>query len=325
MRGFQTTTKKLLVLTAAVALMLGVAGCSQKEFPNKQISLIIQAAPGGESDMTGRMIAQQMQQDLKVPVVASNKTGAAGAVAFQYVAAQKADGYTIGICPAEVAMVNALGISKIKPADLEFLGQAAETPSAVIVRGNAPYNNLQEFIEYAKNNPGKVRNGTSGAGSTMHIGGETLARAAGIDFNYVPFDGSAPAVTALMGGHVEVVTIGVLAAAVGVDSGDLKILAILGDERSKRYPNVATAKEQGINAIYTTWVGLYAPKGLPADVKKKLEAAVKAGVAGAPYKEFTDAKGLQIKYRNAVEFTKFAEENFQMYSELIPQLGIGKK
>lgn len=325
MQNLKKLLKKGLVLTVSLALAIGVAGCGQKEFPNKQLSLIIQAAPGGESDMTGRMIAQQMQQDLKVPVVASNKTGAAGAVAFQFVAAQKPDGYTIGICPAEIAMVNPLGISQIKPADVEFLGQAAETPSAVIVRGNAPYNNLKELVDYAKNNPGKVRNGTSGAGSTMHVGGEVLARAAGINFNYVPFDGSAPAVTALMGGHVEVVTIGVLAAAVGVDSGDLKILAILGDERSKRYPNVPTAKEQGVNAVYTTWVGVYAPKGLPADVKKKLEAAVKAGVEGAPYRDFTASKGLQIKYRNAAEFTKFAEDNFKMYSELIPQLGISKK
>lgn len=296
------------------------AATAKSDFPTKQINLIIQAAPGGESDSTGRLIGQTMEQVLGVPVVCSNKTGAAGAVAFQYVRSQPADGYTIGICPAEIAMVEALGYSDVVPDDMDFLGGACETPSAIIVNAKAPYTNLEEFVQYCKDHPGEVVSGTSGAGSTMHIGSEVFARAAGIEFSYVPFDGSGPAVTALMGGHVDVAVIGVLSAVAGVESGDLRVLAILGDDRSPVLPDVPTAAEQGIDAHYSTWVGLYGPKGLPEDVKTTLEAAVKAGVEGAPYVEFTDSKGLTRVYRNAAEFTEFVNENYKMYKELIPSL-----
>ena len=308
--------EKWVMLASAVLIVLSLAGCKKKEYPNKKINLIIQAAPGGESDSTGRLIAQQMEKELGVPVVCANKTGASGSVAFQYVISQPSDGYTIGICPAEICMVEPLGISKVTPADMDLLGGACETPSAVIVRTDAPYKTLQEFVQYCKDNPNKVRNGTSGAGSTLHVGGELFAQAAGIKFQYVPFDGSGPAVTALMGGHVEVVTIGVLSAAAGLDTGDLRILAILGDERSARVPDIPTAKEAGINCTYTTWVGLYGPKGLPADVKAKLESAIQAGVEGQGYTEFTTARGLQKKYRNASEFTQFVNENYAIVHPL---------
>ncbi len=205
---------------------------------------------------------------------------------------------------------------------MDFIGGACETPSAVIVRADAPYNNLQEFVEYCKANPGKVRNATSGAGSTMHIGSEVFARATDIQFSYTPFDGSGPAFTAIMGGHADIGVIGVLAAAAGVDSGDLKILGILGKDRSPVYPDVPTAAEQGFDVEYYTWVGLYGPKGMDPDVLAKLEAAVKAGVEGAPYVEFTDSKGLTRKYRDSKEFTEFVMGQFDMYQQLIPSLNI---
>ena len=313
----------ILVIVALAALSAG--GCKKAGYPNKKINLIIQAAPGGESDSTGRLIGQQMEKELGVPVVCANKTGASGSVAFQYVISQPADGYTIGICPAEVCMVEPLGISKVTPADMDFLGGACETASAVIVKADAPYKTLEEFVQYCKDNPDKIRNGTSGAGSTLHVGGELFARAAGIKFQYVPFDGSGPAITALMGGHVEVVTIGVLSAAAGIDSGDLRVIAILGDERSPRCPDVPTAREAGVDCVYSTWVGLYGPKGLPAEVKAKLEAAVKMGVEGPLYTDFTASKGLQKKYRDSAAFTRFVDENYTLYKKLIPSLNLGAR
>jgi tripartite-type tricarboxylate transporter receptor subunit TctC len=265
-----------------------------------------------------------MEKVLGVPVVCSNRPGAAGSVAFKYVTAQKADGYTVGICPAEVAMVEVLGVADVNPSQMTFLGQACETSSSVIVRADAPYKTLQEFIAYCKAHPGEVRNGTSGAGGTLHVGGELLAQAAGIKFRYVPFDGSGPAVTALMGGHVDVVTIGVQAGSAGLDTGDLRVLAILGDERSTRVPEVPTAKEQGVDCVYTTWVGIYGPAGLPDDIKAKLEAAVKEGVESKAYSDFTVARGLQLKYRNAADFTAFVKKEYDMYKKLVPTLNLGK-
>lgn len=338
-------TNKMIACAMAAVMALSVTACSQKpaeteapaaagteaaaeetkaasnsDFPNKQINLIIQASPGGESDSTGRLIGQVMEQELGVPVVCSNKPGASGAVAFQYVRSQPADGYTIGVCPAEVAMVEPLGYSDVVPSDMDFLGGACETPSAIIVSADAPYTTLEEFVQYCKDHPGEVVSGTSGAGSTMHIGSEVFAQEAGIEFSYVPFDGAGPAVTALMGGHVDLAVIGVLNAVAGVESGDLRVLAILGEDRSPVLPDVPTAAEQGVEAYYSTWVGIYGPAGLPDDVKATLEAAVKAGVEGAPYVEFTDNKGLTRVYRSAAEMEAFVDEQYAMYSELIPSL-----
>lgn len=323
MKCVKNRYNEALLLVFAVCLL--AVSCAKKQYPSKQLSLIIQAAPGGESDSTGRLSAQEMEKVLGVPIVASNKTGASGSVAFQYVVAQKPDGYTIGICPAEVAMVEPLGISKVNPEQMDFLGQACETASSVIVRTDAPYNTLAEFVQYCAERPGEVRNGTAGAGSTLHVGGEVFAKSAGIKFRYVPFDGSGPAVTALMGGHVDVVTIGVQAAAAGLDSGDVKVLAILGNERVPSLPDVPTAKEQGIDCVYTTWVGFYAPKGLPQDVKAKLETAVKAGVDGKGYTDYAATKGLVKKYRNAADFTQFVQSEYEMYKTLIPSLNLGAR
>lgn len=329
--------KKIIATLLTMSMAFSLASCGSPSssaapessgpavsggYPSKQINLIIQAAAGGESDSTGRLIAQIMEQELGVPVVCSNKAGASGAVAFQYVKEQPADGYTIGICPAEIAMVSSLGLSPVTPEDMTFLGGACETPSAIIVRADAPYNNLKEFVEHAKANPGKVRNATSGAGSTMHVGSEVLAQATGIEFNYVPFDGSGPACTAVMGNHADVLVIGVLAAAAGVESGDLKILGIMGDERSPVFPEVSTTVEQGFEVRYSTWVGLYAPKGLDPEVLATLEKAVDTGVHGAPYTDFATNKGLTIKYRNSKEFTDFVMGQFTMYKELIPTLNL---
>ena len=332
--------KRIIGIILAIGMITALSACSSSGgansaaptggpasnsgFPKKQVNLIIQAAAGGESDSTGRLIGQVMGEKLGVPVVCSNKTGASGAVAFQYVREQPADGYTIGVCPAEISMVNALGLSDVIPDDMDFLGGACETPSAIIVSAKAPYKTLKEFVDYCKTNPGKVVDATSGAGSTMHVGSEVFAQAVGIQFSYIPFDGSGPAITAVMGGHADVAVIGVMGAATGIDSGDLRVLAILGDERSASFPDIPTAKEQGYDVKYTTWVGFYGPKGLPADVKSTLEAAVKAGVEGAPYTKFAKERGLAVKYRNSEDFTKFVHENYEMYQQLIPGLGINK-
>lgn len=324
--------RKLIALALTAAMFTGMSSMAvaaestaealETDFPTKQINLIIQAAAGGESDSTGRLIDQIMEQKLGVPVVAQNKPGASGAVAFQYVREQPADGYTIGICPAEIAMVDQLGFTDVGPNDMDFIGGACVTPSSVIVRADAPYDTLPEFVEYCKEHPGEVKNATSGAGSTLHVGSELFAQATGIEFNYIPFDGSGPAVTAVMGNHADVAIIGVLSGKAGVDSGDLKILGILGEERSFLYPEIQTAKEQGIDVEYYTWVGMYGPKGMDPAVLAKLEAAMKAGVEADPYQDFAKERGLNIEYRNAADFTDFVMEQYEMYKELIPTMDL---
>lgn len=318
---------RIVALVSALILAVSLAGCSSagSKFPEKQITLVIQAAPGGASDTVSRTIAGIMEKKLKVPVVGVNKTGAAGSVAMSFVKSSKADGYTIGYVPVELAMIKSLGYADVSPEDFDLLGRAIVIPAAVTVRTDAPWKDIKEFIEYAKANPSKVKAGNSGTGSIWHIAAAILEEKTGVKLNHVPFEGAAPAVAALMGGHVDVVTVSPSEVLSGVNAGELKVLGVMGEERSKVIPDVPTLKESGIEASAVAWGGFAAPKGLPENVKSVLIEAVKEAINSEDFAKLTQQRGMDLAYLSPEDFKKYANEQFVMYNELIPKMGIQKK
>lgn len=318
--------KRITAMVMALLFILSFVGCSGgNKYPEKQITLVIQAAPGGASDMVSRTVASVMEKDLKVPVVGVNKTGAAGSVAMNYVKSSKPDGYTIGYVPVELSMVKALGYADISPSDFEVLGRAIVIPAAVTVRADAPWKDINELIEYAKANPSKIKVGNSGTGSIWHIAAAALEEEAGIKFNHVPFDGAAPAVAALMGGHIDMVTVSPSEVLSGVKGGNLKVLAVMGEEKSAVVPDVPTMKECGYSVNVVAWGGFAAPKGLPDNVKEILVKAVKDAINSEDFKKLTEQRGMDLAYLGPDEFLKYANEQFEFYNELIPKMGIAKQ
>jgi len=315
------------VIMLVFTLVFAAAGCAPKtaKYPSKSINLIIQAGAGGLSDTVARTVASELQNILGVPVVCANKTGASGAVAMGYVEGSSPDGYTIGYVPVEMSMLKGLGYADIEPSNFDLIARANIAQATITVKADAPWKTLEEFVDYAKKNPGKINVGNSGTGSIWHIAAASFEKIAGVKFNHIPFDGAAPAVAALMGGHVDAVPVSVSEVISGVKSGQLRILGIMDSERSPIFPDVPTLKEKGYDLTVAAWGGFATPKGIPQEVKDVLYPAFEKAIKSDSLKKIADERGFSVAYLPSDGFAKFAQEQFDFYIKMLPELGITKK
>jgi tripartite-type tricarboxylate transporter receptor subunit TctC len=297
---------------------------AQSAYPQKEVTIVVPYNPGGASDMTARIIAKGMEAELGKPVIVINKAGGSGGVGMSLVARGTADGYTLSYIPVELVMHKALKLSDLGPDSFEFIGQTTMVPSALTVAADAPFNNIGEFIKYAKANPGKVRVGNSGAGSIWHIAASALEINQKVQFNHIPFEGAAPAVTALMGKHIEAVTVNSGEVKAGVDAGKLKILAIMTPERDPAFPKVPTLNESGIKLEVVGWGGFAAPKGTPKSVLTTLSSALKKAASTDEFKTFISSRGMIVSYRNPDEFKQFVGSQYVFFNDLLSKMELGK-
>lgn len=300
----------------------GAASSKTTDFPTKQINLIVPYAAGGASDTTARIFASQLQTVLGKPVVVTNKTGASGAVGLEYVKNSKPDGYTISYMPVESTMLKALGFTTVSSDDFQFIARAMTIPAAITVRSDSQWKTLQDFIDYAKAHPSEIRVGNSGTGSIWQIAAASVEQATGCKFTHVPFDGAAPAVAALLGKNIEATAVSPSEVKSSVDSGDLKILAIIGDEHSSIYPDIQTAKEQGVDVSAQGWGGFAVPKGTPDDVLQVLRDAAKTAINSQAMKDLLSKNGYNLAYLDGPDMDAEAKKELDAYATLIPQLGI---
>lgn len=314
--------KRILSILLALALIVAVGAVAYADdYPSSQISMILGASPGGLSDTTARTVGAIASDALGVPIVYTNKPGASHAVAMSYVQASNPDGYTIGFVPAELAMVESLGYATdVNPDSFDLLATAFISAAVVAVKGDAPYNTLDEFIAWCKENPGKLNVGNSGTGSIWHVAAIQLAKECGIEINHVPFDGASDAVAALMGGHIDCVTVSEMEVRAGVESGDIKILGIMSDERSAYNPDVPTLKELGHDLQMATWGGFVVPKGTPEDILAKLRDTFYEAVGSDAWKETCELNKINVFHLNAEEFKEFAMNQYEIFKETIANL-----
>ncbi|MDR1935656.1 MAG: tripartite tricarboxylate transporter substrate binding protein [Candidatus Accumulibacter sp.] len=318
--------KKLNMLAAVSVLALLAGGATQAlaAFPEREVTIVVPFNPGGASDMTARIIAKGMEADLGKPVVVVNKAGGSGGVGMSQVARGTPDGYTLSYIPVELVMHKALKLSDLGPDSFEFIGQTTMVPAALTVSSDAPYDTVADFIKYAKANPGKLRVGNSGTGSIWHIAASALEGNQGVTFNHIPFEGAAPAVTALMGKHIEAVTVNSGEVKAGVDAGKLKILAIMTPERDPAFPKVPTLIESGINLEFAGWGGFGAPKGTPKPVLDRLGAALQKAASSDEFKNFIVSRGMIVRYRNPEDCRKFVDDQYVFFNDLLSKMELGK-
>jgi len=326
--------KKYMFALIATSLILFLAACgnsntegassesgeANSSYPEEQIEVIVPFAAGGASDLVSRTIATEMENALGVPVVVANKTGGSGATGLLSTKDADPDGYTIGYVPVELAMLESLGLAQVSPEDYAALGQLMTIPAGIIVKGDAPYNSVEEFVAYAKENPGKIKVGNSGTGSIWHIAAAAFAGEAGIEVSHVPYDGAAPAVTALMGGHIDAVTVSPSEAISGISSGDLKVLAVMSEERDVNAPDAPTLQELGFDINLGGWGGFVAPKETPEDILETLRAAFETAYNSEAFQKLLEERGMNPDYKPGEEFQTFAKEQYDFYGELIPQI-----
>jgi tripartite-type tricarboxylate transporter receptor subunit TctC len=259
------------------ALLIGaVAGplCAQT-YPNKPVRLILPNPPGGAMDTLGRVITQRFSEHLGQPVVAENRSGAAGRIGIEVVAKARPDGYTLllsgqtlAVSPALYKKLNFDAINDFAPISL-----IAQVPNVLIVRPGMTVNSLNELVAYAKANPGKLKFGSGGIGHSTHLAGELLNYTAKIDILSVPYKGANQAMIAMLAGEVDMVIIGVSSAQAQIQSGKVRALCVLGEHRLPSLPGVPTSGEAGFdNFKATSWYGLFVPSGTPGEIVKRFNA-----------------------------------------------------
>ena len=298
------------------------AAAEDTGYPNGTINIVCHAAAGGGSDSMSRELAQLMQEEQGWTVTVDNRTGGSGSVGVQYVMNSKPDGYTIGTAPVELSMIKALGYADITPDSVQLIGCTMHWPAALYVAKDAPYDDFQGFVDYCKEHPGELSVANSGIGSIWHIAACVVADKTGININYVPYDGAQGAITALLGKEVGAAIVGSSEGYTYVESGDVKCIAVFGEEESDVLPGVKTAKDQGYDINVNCWVGLLAPKGISDEVLNKLVAATKEACESDDYQEFCAGRGCDGSFYGPEEFLKMANDDTEYYAKLISDLGI---
>ena len=335
--------KKILALALAAAMSLTLVACGGSKTPaasgsassggsssaetvdfpgNKQVSLIVPYSAGGASDTVARIYASELEQSLGTSIVVSNVTGASGAIGLEQVRNSNPDGYTIAYMPVESTMLKALGFTDLSTDDFRFIGRAMTIPAAVTVRADAPWDTFEDFVNYAKEHPGEIQVGNSGTGSIWHIAAASIEKECGVQFTHVPFDGAAPAVAALLGGYIQAVTVSPSEVKNNVDSGDFKVLCVLGESHSSVVPDVPTAQELGIDITIQGWGGFAVPKDTPQAVIDILEKASETAINSDSVKKTLADRGYEHAYLSGSDMDQKASEELAYYSELIPELGI---
>ncbi len=314
-------TRAAAAVAAVAATALVLAGCTKVEeggaessYPEKDIRLIIQANPGGGSDLSSRALATELEKILDVSVIAENMPGAAGALAMEYVAEQEPDGYVIGFAPVEIAMLNTTQGADVLPENYDLLGQIMLAPGVISVGADSGIESLEDLLAQAES--GAVTVANSGAGSIWEAATIGLGQATGAQFTPVPYDGGATAVSAAASGETVAAVSGLGEALAQGEA--VRILAVMHDERHPDAEDVPTVEEAvGEPVEFGGWGGIYAPNGLPDDVHETLESAIKEAVESESYEKFQQDAGNLVVYRDSEEWTSFVGEQFELFKELL--------
>lgn len=310
---------------AALALAtLAAAGCANRDaavedaadYPSGNITLVVPYDAGGASDLSARALAEQMEEELDQSIVVENRTGAAGSVGLEYLADQDPDGYTIGYLPVEVAMLGHQGYD-VDPDRYEPIGQMVSVPATIAVPADSPHDTLDDLLAAAEDSPGQVSVANSGPGSIWESATFALGDAAGVEFQPVPFDGGAPAVTAAIGDQVDAVVAGISETAPAHADGELRVLAVLDSEPSEALDGVETAIDQGVDVVIGGWGGIGAPTGLDEEVRQALENAFTSAAASEEFIEVIDNSGNIAVNVPSAEFTVFVLEEYDRFAGLL--------
>jgi len=296
-------------------------------YPNRPIQLIISIPAGGGGDVNARLIIDEIAKNVGTQVIPTNKPGASDTVGADAVAKSKNDGYTIGYT-SSAAMVyfrltnpDAVHYDPIK--DFDPLALHTLFPLSVAVRSDSPWKTFKELVEYAKQNPGKLRVSTAGVGSTSNFDVQMTQSLTGAQFTHIPFKGGEAVVTALLGGHVEVSYDIVGKFLPHVEAGKLRVLLV--STKVPIVPGVPTLKELGYpRDLLSGWHGLFAPAGIPAEAKKVLLPAVEKAIKSPDAKAKIEKIGYVVNYKGPEEFKKLIMDDFATAKEIAAKLNLGK-
>jgi tripartite-type tricarboxylate transporter receptor subunit TctC len=312
------------IAALAAGCLLSLAAAAQ--YPTRPITIVVPFTPGGSSDITARNVGQKLSEILGQSVIIDNKPGANGSIGAAFVAKAPPDGYTL--------FVGSIGVFAINPVlykdlaydprrDFDLLSVVVRTPNALVATANFPPNTVAEFIEYLKKNPDKVSFASSGTGSSDHLTAALFWQKTGTTGIHIPYKGGSAAHLDIIAGNSNVSFQNLGSITTHVRGGKMKILAVTADKRDATFPNTPTMTEAGVPGLEVfSWQAIVAPKGLPREVKDKLDAALAQAYKDPAFvKRFNDI-GFEVVGGSSAQFTRFLNEELARWKQVVDAGGI---
>ena len=308
-----------------VAVWMGLALLAQpalaQDYPSRPIRFIVPAAAGGPTEITTRLIADKMSATLGQPVVVEARPGGGGNIGADVVAKAAPDGYTILMATIGTHAINQTLYKKLTydpVKDFTPISQVVQYPLLLVVNPSVQAKSVKELIDYAKANPGQLNRASGGNGTSMHLSGELFVHQAGVNMPHVPYKGSAPALTDLIGNHVQVMFDSLITALPLVQSGQLRALAVTGAQRSSIVPELPTVSEAGLEGYNAQgWIGVVAPAKTPPAIVDKLHKAIAAALSDPEVKSKLTAQAAEVVGSSPAEFAKFMEDETRKWAKAV--------
>ncbi|MGV2909433.1 Bug family tripartite tricarboxylate transporter substrate binding protein [Achromobacter sp. AGC25] len=317
--------KRALLAAGLAILALGGATGARAAWPERPITMVVPFPPGGPTDLVARVLARQLTEQLGQTVLVENKGGANGNIGMQYAAAAKPDGYTVLYNTSSIALspnlYRSLAFDPVK--DFTPVSSTAVIPLVLLVHPSVPADSAQAFADYARRHPGKLSYGSAGAGNVTHLGALLLLRSLDIDAVHVPYRGSAPAMTDLVGGQVQMMT-NTLNDSLGfIREGKLRALAVTSAARSAQLPDVPTVAETVAPGFEMgAWQGVVAPAGTPAPVIKRLNTEILRALQSPEMQKQLKAQGAQALGSTPQEYGAYIQSEIKRWGEVVKDANV---
>jgi len=318
---------KVLTLGLAIVLIVGLAGLAEakEQYPSREIELMIPWGVGGATDVVFRTFLTVLPKYLKVPVIIVNRPGGGAVPGYTEAMKKKPDGYY------SLAWISA-SLTKTHMSEVPYDYQTFDpvimlvnTPCWILVPADSPFKNINDMMAAARAKPGYVTLGNAGAGGGTHMIALAFEKAAGVRFNHVPHKGGGPTVVATVGGHVDACNLSPPEGVPQMAAGQLRCIAAFSEERMKEFPDVPTAKEQGVDFVLGQWRGLAVPRGTPADRVKVLHDAFKATMDDPDLQELAKKGGILLEYKGTQDFRRYVADQNEFYKKLIIESKLGTR
>jgi len=313
-----------IVLVGLIALVCATPAAAQ--YPERPVTILSGYPAGGMVDIVARLLAEGMRAKFPKGILVANRTGAGGAVAAAEVATGRPDGYTVVLTPLSTLVIQPqiLDLRFKTPDDYEPVINVVSYYPLLVVQTDARWKNVQEFIAEAKANPGKMRVGSPGEGTSSHLNLEELMHVAGIKVTHVPYRGWGESSPALLGGHIEALVAQPGEAKPMVDGRRMRALVVFQNSRHPAFPDAPTAKELGWNVANGVWFLLMAPKGTPAPVIKYVHDAAKAAMEDPAFAAAMELRGVDVDYRPGDQLRADLWREYKLHTEILRRIGMLK-
>lgn len=315
--------KCFLVWLVALTMTVGMFGSpANAQFPEKPLTLIVPWSPGGSGDMTCRILASHMEKELGKPVVVKNMPGAGSMVGAKALADAKPDGHTMGFLGISATIAQYTSVSPVMLSEYAAVSGVINPALFLLVNSDTPWKTLEEFVAFAKENPGKIKNGNAGAGVIDHLYSSDFANVAGVEFTQVPFKGWGPSLSALAGGHVDSMFVAIGPAKAMISAGKIRPVAIADKVRHPNYPDIPTMKESGVDITMPFWESIVVPQGTPENVVKILDNSIRMAFADPESQKRIKDSGLDVTYLDTQSITTLRTTSDAQVKGLVEALGL---